>query len=68
MAEYTTIEGDMVDMICRRFYGDETGFVEPVLEANPGLAYHPAILPAGIVVTLPDLSVGKEMPAISLWD
>lgn len=67
MRTYITIEGDMVDLICHRIYGDETGYVEQVLRANPGLADGGLKLPAGVSVALPDNSVNSELPAISLW-
>lgn len=68
MAEYTSKEGDVVDMICRKTYGDESGYVEKVLEANPGLAGHAPILPAGIVLFLPEILDAPVLPVISLWD
>lgn len=37
MATYRTKEGDVIDAVCRRYYGCESGAVETVLEANPGL-------------------------------
>jgi phage tail protein X len=52
--DYTTRQGEMIDMICRQAYGDESGFVELVLNANPGLADLPAPLPIGTKITLPD--------------
>ncbi len=66
---YTTRQGEMVDAICRRIYGGESGFVEPVLDANPGLAAAPVPLPIGTVIVLPDLP--KATPArqvVALWD
>ncbi len=53
MATYRSIDGDMIDAVCRRFYGREAGAVEAVLEANPGLADFGPVLPAGTVVQLP---------------
>ncbi|WP_056033353.1 tail protein X [Loktanella sp. 3ANDIMAR09] len=50
-----SVAGDTVDLICRRQYGDESGFVEAVLNANPGLAGLGPILPVGTPVRLPDL-------------
>ena len=38
MTTYTSKEGDVIDDVCRRYYGREAGAVEAVLEANPGLA------------------------------
>lgn len=66
---YTTIQGEMVDAICRKIYGDESGYVEQVLEANPGLAALSHQLPIGTKINLPDaLSAEKSQPLIALWD
>lgn len=66
---YTTRQSEMTDMICRRAYGDESGYVEKVLDANPGLAALGPILPIGTRVTLPDLpKAAPERKIVSLWD
>lgn len=66
---YTTRQGEMVDMICRRAYGDESGFVEKVLDVNPGLAALGPVLPLGTKVLLPDLpKSAPERKIVSLWD
>lgn len=66
---YTTRQGEMIDAICRSFYGDESGFVERVLDANPGLAARSAPLPIGTVIALPDLPVAaKTVKVVTLWD
>lgn len=66
--DYSSVQGDTVDAICRRAYGDESGFVEVVLENNPGLAAVGPILSIGTVVQLPDLVRPAELSTISLWD
>lgn len=66
---YTTIQGEFVDMICRKQYGDESGYVEQVLAENPGLADLPFKLPIGTKIRLPDLTRADATPSIiSLWD
>ena len=66
---YRTRDGDMLDAICRRYYGTETGTVEIVLEANPGLAARGPLQPEGILVELPDLpQPPKTIPTVKLWD
>jgi phage tail protein X len=67
MQIYTSIAGDMVDLICRRHFGDESGFVAQVLAANAGLAALGPVLPSGIEIELPDLPAPTDLPAISLW-
>jgi phage tail protein X len=68
MRTITTIQGDMVDAIARREYGDESGYVEKILEANPGLADRGLVLDAGITVVLPDIDAPAALPSVSLWD
>ncbi|MBB4287833.1 tail protein X [Roseospira goensis] len=52
-ATYTTFDGDMLDHLCWRHYGQEWDMVEAVLDANPGLAALGPVLPAGVTITLP---------------
>ena len=66
---YKTGQSEMVDAICRRTYGDESGYTEQVLAANPGLAALAPVLPIGTVLTLPDLTKAADVvPVVSLWD
>lgn len=66
---YTTHQGEALDMICRKIYGGESGYVEQVLEANPGLAALPHRLPIGTKINLPALTRAESIPAIiTLWD
>jgi len=69
MTKIRARQGDMVDAICRRVYGDESGFVEAVLGANPGLAALGPILPEGTEVTLPVVNPEPaQAPLVTLWD
>lgn len=68
MQKYTTIQGEMVDAICRRVYGDESDFVEAVFEANPGLAAKPDPLPLGTVILLPEIKTRNTLAVVTLWD
>lgn len=65
--KYRTKDGDVLDLICRRYYGEAPHRVETVLDINPGLAGHGPILPAGIVIELPEPQP-VEPPTIRLWD
>ena len=64
-------EGDTVSAIAYRFYGSSRNRVEEILERNPGLCRHPAMLPAGIAISLP-IPTGSNEPAViktvNLWD
>lgn len=66
---YTTIQGEMLDAICRKIYGDESGYVEQVLEANPGLSALSHRLPIGTKIKLPDMGRADDnQSVIALWD
>lgn len=64
--EIITKDGDMLDALCRAYYGRED-LVPEVLEANPGLAAKAAVLEAGLRVLLPDLPEPAEKREIRLW-
>lgn len=68
---YTTSDGDTVDAVAWRYYGTTAGkVVEALLDANPGLADRGPILPAGVPITMPAISVSPtaEKSAVRLWD
>jgi len=65
---YLSGEGDTLDYICWRFYGQQSGAVESVLSVNPGLADLGPVLPLNTRVVLPDLSrPAQEVQPIRLW-
>ena len=61
-----TSDGDRLDILCFRYYGDLQGTVEAVLDANPGLPDIAQPYAAGVVIVLPDIEVQVEKP-IQLW-
>lgn len=65
----TTKDGDMLDALCKAHYGRE-GMVLAVLDANPQLGRLPPILPAGVVIMLPEVKSMPEAgaPEVRLWD
>ncbi|EJD6045555.1 tail protein X [Providencia sp. PROV060] len=63
-----TMKGDTIDEICWRFYGRTTGMTEAVLLANPNLAEQSPIMPAGILIELPEVTEEPVQPLIQLWD
>jgi len=66
---YRTKEGDMLDHLCWKHYGQQAGAVERVLEENRGLAGYGPVLPAGILIMLPSLPEPvREITTIRLWD
>lgn len=68
MATILSAQGEVLDTICTRTYGDESGYVEALLEANPGLAAKGPILPMGTKVRLPEIKKPDETPVVTLWD
>jgi phage tail protein X len=69
MPTVRTNEDDMVDQIAYVAYGYRPGAVEAVFEANPGLCEYGPLLPAGLIIVLPDLpaDTGQASP-LRLWD
>ncbi|RDH91918.1 MAG: phage tail protein [endosymbiont of Seepiophila jonesi] len=66
---YRTKDGDMLDAICWKYYSQQAGAVEIVLEANPGLADIGAVLSAGILIELPELPEPNQIiTTVRLWD
>ena len=51
--QYRTKDGDRLDAICRTYYGQQSGVVETVLEANPGLADKGTLFSAGVLIDCP---------------
>ncbi|PTQ90290.1 tail protein X [Agitococcus lubricus] len=66
--QIVSIQGDRVDIVCWRFYGN-TNHVEQILDANPQLAFLPVILPIGTVITMPDIpQKNTVIDTVQLWD
>jgi phage tail protein X len=67
---YRTIQGDRLDMICKRHYGTERNRItEIVLSANQGLAAFGPLYNAGVSIFLPDISTTPVSTSIvRLWD
>lgn len=65
---YTTVQGDILDSVVSRFYGETRGYVEKVLAANRHLAEAGEIYEAGIKIKLPDITEQTEVKEISIWD
>lgn len=69
MTQYRASDGDTVDYIAWRVYGTQgSQVVEQLLAANPGLAYLGPVLPAGTLVTCPEIDTTEKAQGIRLWD
>jgi phage tail protein X len=67
MKTILTKDKDILDALCYKHYGREA-LVPQVLEANPHLAKLPVLLPAGVLVYLPDIEEQQEKPEVRLWE
>ncbi len=69
MTYYRSVDGDRLDVVCSRHYGAQSGVVEAVLAANPGLADYGPILPAGLTLALPELAPPlRAVAVVDVWD
>lgn len=68
MVQYRTKDGDTIDRVCWQHYGQQSGAVEAVLDANPGLADLGPILSAGTIINLPEIETPAVEQGVSLWD
>ena len=67
---YRTIQGDTVDRIAWKQYGNQNpGTVEEELRLNPALSDYDDILPAGLLVVLPEKTVeSRPVKSVNLWN
>ena len=69
MAQYSTKDGDTLDEIAYRYYGNTNNkVVEKIIEANFGITDYPAILPASVLIELPEVTQSTEKQKVKLWD
>lgn len=66
MTTYVTIDGEVLDAICKRELGSEA-HVPAVLEANPHLADLGPVYDAGVRINLPVVTEPVSKGAIRLW-
>lgn len=63
-----SLQGDTVDLICYRHYGQTREVTERVYDANPGLCELGPVLPMGTKVLLPEVAPKPERDIVQLWD
>jgi len=69
MAQYLTKAGDTLDEIAYRYYGNTNNkVVERILEVNFGISQYEALLPAGVLIELPEVKQSTETRKVKLWD
>lgn len=66
MTIYVTIDGEVLDAICKRELGSEA-HVPAVLDANPHLADLGPVYAAGVHIVLPAVASPVEPGEIRLW-
>lgn len=66
--KYLTQQNDMLDAICHKYYQGNINTLDVVLAANPGIAKHGALLPAGLAIELPEIQVEENDQRVTLWD
>lgn len=67
--QYKTSEGDTADYIAWKQYGTTDRLVvEQLLAANKGLADLGPLLPANVLVTLPEIDTTEKTAGVRLWD
>lgn len=66
MKTYRTLDGDMLDAICKAELGDEAQ-TPRVLDANPGLADLGPVYPAGLLIRLPAPAPKAARRTVRLW-
>ncbi|MDH0657529.1 tail protein X [Acinetobacter johnsonii] len=69
MAQYLTKAGDMLDEIAYLYYGNTNNkVVERILEVNFSISQYDALLPAGVLIELPEVQQSTETRKVKLWD
>ena len=68
MQTYRTSDGDTMDYIAWKFYETLEGrVVEQLLDANQGIADLGPVLPAGVLVKMPDIAPQQQEQGVRLW-
>lgn len=68
MQTYRTSDGDTLDYIAWKFYETLEGrVVEQLLDANPSIADLGPVLPAGVLVKMPDIAPQQQEQGVRLW-
>lgn len=61
-------DGEALDHICYRIYGNVKDYWSLVMEVNPGIADHGDILPFGVEINLPDVAKKKAAGPVKIWE
>ena len=65
---YRSKAADSVDAIAWKVYGrQDARLTEGIYDANPGLADHGPLLPAGLIIAIPDAPDPAPVQGVRLW-
>lgn len=64
---YYSAQGDTLDIICHRYYAQQSGAVEAVMSANVHLSALGVVLPTGTKITLPKIEKQVGNKRVALW-
>lgn len=65
---YHTAQGDTIDSICYKYYGNQSGTVEVVMDHNKHLADLGIVLPIGTRIELPAITTKpRQDKRVALW-
>lgn len=68
MNTYASKQGDTLDLVCYKYYQQQTDVIEQVLAVNQHLVDLPMILPVGTIINLPTTIVNKQTSKrVALW-
>ncbi len=67
MRTVITQQGDTVDLICLRFFGETGGVTEQVMAINPNLVNYDLVMPYGVAIQLPTVPERTQKQVIQLW-
>ncbi len=68
ITEYVTIEGDVLDAVIFRIYGQGPDALSVVMGANPHIRSMPVHLSVGTRLHLPSLPEAVPAARVRLWD
>ena len=62
-----SLQNETFDQIALRIYGRTEGVTEQIIQANPQIDQKSPILPAGVLVHLPEVPQQKIRDGVQLW-
>ena len=63
----TSKQGDTLDLVCYKYYQQQTDIIEQVLAVNQHLVDLQLILPVGTIINLPLITKKQTQKTVVLW-